>query len=43
MIHNGDTETRSKLLQEELTEHVIGAAIEFHRTPGPAFFESSRW
>ena len=31
MIHHGDTETRSKLLHEELTEKVIGAAIEVHR------------
>jgi hypothetical protein len=28
MIHHGDTEARSKLLHEGLTEQVIGAAIE---------------
>jgi hypothetical protein len=32
MIHHGDTETPSKLLHEELTEKIIGAAIEVHRT-----------
>ena len=31
MIHHGDTVTRYKLLHEELTEPVIGAAIEVHR------------
>src|SRR6476660_3943378 len=31
MIYHGDTETQSKLLHEELTERVIGAAIEMHR------------
>jgi hypothetical protein len=34
MTYHGDTETRSKLLHEELTERVIGAAIEVHRV-GP--------
>jgi GxxExxY protein len=40
MIHHGDTETRSKLLQEELTEKIIGAAIEVHRALGPGLLES---
>jgi GxxExxY protein len=41
MIHHGDTEARSKLLHEELTEQVIGAAIEVDRTLGPGLLESA--
>jgi len=41
MIHHGVTETRSKLLQEELTESVIGSAIEVHRGLGPGLLESA--
>jgi GxxExxY protein len=41
MNYHGDTETRSKLLHEELTESVIGAAIEVHRTIGPGLLESA--
>ena len=41
MIHHGDTEARSKLLQEELTEKIIGAAIEVHRALGPGLLESA--
>jgi GxxExxY protein len=41
MIHHGDTEARSKLLHEPLTEQVIGAAIEVHRTLGPGLLVSA--
>jgi GxxExxY protein len=40
-LHHGDTETRSKLLHESLTERVIGAAIEVHRALGPGLLESA--
>ena len=41
MIHHGDTEARSKLLHEKLTEQVIGAAIEVHQALGPGLLESA--
>jgi GxxExxY protein len=41
MIHHGDTEARSTLLHEALTEQVIGAAIEVHRVLGPGLLESA--
>jgi GxxExxY protein len=41
MIYHGGTETPSKLLHEELTERVIGAAIEVHRALGPGLLESA--
>ena len=41
MIHHGGTEARSKLLHEELTEKIIGAAIEVHRALGPGLLESA--
>ncbi len=41
MIYHGDTEARSKLFHEELTEKIIGAAIEVHRGLGPGLLESA--
>ena len=41
MDYHGGTETRSKLLYEELTERVIGSAIEVHRAIGPGLLESA--
>ncbi|MGH9545413.1 MAG: GxxExxY protein [Terriglobales bacterium] len=41
MPHHGDTEARRKLLHEDLTERVIGAAIEVHREIGPGLMESA--
>jgi GxxExxY protein len=40
--HHGDTEARSSLglLSEDLTERIIGAAIEVHRQLGPGLLES---
>jgi GxxExxY protein len=40
-FHHGDTEARSKLLHENLTERVIGAAIEVHRVLGTGLLESA--
>jgi GxxExxY protein len=39
--HHGDTEPRRKLIHEDLTERVIGAAIEVHREIGPGPMESA--
>lgn len=41
MIHHGDSEARSKLLHEALSEQVIGAAMEVHRALGPGLVESA--
>jgi GxxExxY protein len=41
VIHHGDTEARSKLLHEDLTGNIIGAAIEVHRVLGPGLLESA--
>lgn len=41
LTYHGDTEARSKLLHENLTERVIGAAIEVHRSLGPGLLESA--
>jgi GxxExxY protein len=40
-LNHGGTETRSKLLHENLTEQIIGASIEVHRTLGPGLLESA--
>lgn len=41
IAHHGDTEPRRKLIHEDLTERVIGAAIEVHREIGPGLMESA--
>jgi GxxExxY protein len=41
MIHHGGTEARRKLIDEDLTERIIGAAIEVHRTLGSGLLESA--
>jgi len=40
-IHRGDAEARSILLHEELTQQIIGAAIEVHKALGPGLLESA--
>src|SRR5260370_16908001 len=40
-IHRRGAETRSNLLHKELTEQIIGAAIEVHRLLGPGLLESA--
>ncbi|HZQ91242.1 MAG TPA: GxxExxY protein [Terriglobales bacterium] len=40
-MNRGDTETRRKLIHEDLTEQIIGAAIEVHRILGPGLLESA--
>ena len=41
MTYHGDTEARSKLLHEKVTEDIIGAAIEVHRALGAGLLESA--
>ena len=41
MFHHGGTETRRKLVLEDLTQEIIGAAIEVHRALGPGLLESA--
>ena len=41
IAYHGDTEPRRKLIHEDLTERVIGAAIEVHREIGPGLMESA--
>jgi GxxExxY protein len=40
-IHHGGTEPRRKLILEDLTQEIIGAAIEVHRVLGPGLLESA--
>src|SRR5579864_9545500 len=40
-LNRGGAETRSNLLHKELTEKIIGAAIEVHRLLGPGLLESA--
>ena len=39
--HHGDTEARRKLVLEDLTEQILGAAIEVHKQLGPGLLESA--
>ncbi|HEU5335335.1 MAG TPA: GxxExxY protein [Terriglobales bacterium] len=41
MIHHGGTEARRKLLLEDLTQEIIGAANAVHRELGPGLLESA--
>jgi GxxExxY protein len=41
ITHHGGTEPRRKLIHEELTQQIIGAAIEVHRVLGPGLLESA--
>ena len=41
MIYRGGAEAQSKLLHSELTQEIIGAAIEVHRVLGPGLLESA--
>jgi GxxExxY protein len=40
-LNRGGAEARSNLLHKELTEQIIGAAIEVHRLLGPGLLESA--
>jgi len=39
--YHGGTETRSELVLEDLTNKIIGAAIEVHKELGPGLMESA--
>ena len=41
VIHHGATEPRRKLILEDLTQEIIGAAIEVHKQLGPGLLESA--
>jgi GxxExxY protein len=40
-LHHGATEARRKLVLEDLTQEIIGAAIEVHKQLGPGLLESA--
>jgi GxxExxY protein len=40
-FHHGGTETRRKLVLEDLTQEIIGAVIEVHKALGPGLLESA--
>ena len=40
-MNRGGAEARSQLIHQSLTEQIIGAAIEVHRTLGPGLLESA--
>jgi GxxExxY protein len=40
-LNRGGAETRSNLLHKDVTEQIIGAAIEVHRLLGPGLLESA--
>jgi len=40
-MNHGGTEARRKLVLEDLTEQIIGAAIEVHKVLGPGLLESA--
>lgn len=40
-VHHGGTEARRKLILEDLTQEIIGAAIEVHKQLGPGLLESA--
>jgi len=40
-IHHGETEKRRILIYEDLTEQILGAAIEVHTQLGPGLMESA--
>ena len=41
VIHHGATEPRRKLILENLTQEILGAAIEVHKQLGPGLLESA--
>ena len=40
-MQHGGTETRRELIHSELTDEILGAAIEVHRALGPGLLESA--